>query len=202
MPVIKEIHQDDNHIAIWQIDESESFLLGELEHEVDLPVNKYRRLERLSVLNLLKQLGYGEKYSYETDGRPYLPTHDSHISISHAGNKVVVATNAIRPVGVDIEHVQRNYKKIVSKYLTDREMCHSTSYSQNELSLIWCIKESVYKLPWGVSKCFCTEIEVLVETEMLYRGWCTVKVKHEGDWKYLKAFFEYIDDFCLTWINL
>lgn len=202
MPIVKEIHIDDNHIAIWQIDESEQVLMSELEHSVELPVNPRRRLERLAVLNLLKQLGYGEKYLYQPDGRPYLPTNNSHISISHAGNKVVVATNPQVGVGVDIEQLERNYKRVAPKYMSQREICHITSYGSKEMSLIWCIKEAVYKLPWGVSKCFATEIEVLVEVEMLHRGWCTVKVKHNGDWKYLKANFEYIDDYCLAWINL
>lgn len=202
MPIVKEIHSDDNHIAIWQIDESEQVLMSELEHSVELPVNPRRRLERLAVLNLLKQLGYGEKYHYQPDGRPYLPSNNSHISISHAGNKVVVATNPQRGVGVDIEQLERNYKRIAPKYMSQREICHITSYGSNEMSLIWCIKEAVYKLPWGVSKCFTTEVEVLVEVEMLHRGWCTVKVKHDGDWNYLRANFEYIDDYCLAWINL
>ncbi|KAB2870831.1 MAG: 4'-phosphopantetheinyl transferase superfamily protein [Bacteroidales bacterium] len=202
MPIFKEIHTDNNHISIWQIDEPESVLLSELEPTVELPVNPSRRLERLAVLNLLKQLGYGEQYFYNANGSPYLATSNSHISISHAGNKVVLASNSIQPIGVDIENVNRNYKRVAPRYMSQREICHVTSYGQNEMSLIWCVKEAIYKLPWGVSKCFSTEMEVLVESEMLHRGWCTVKVKHQGEWRYMKAFFEYIDDYCLAWINL
>lgn len=202
MPILKEIHSDDNHIAIWQIEESELVLISELNENVDLPLNARRRLEKLAVLNLLKHLGFGEKYHYQTDGRPYIPTNNSHISISHAGNKVVVAINPVLPIGVDIEQTQRNFKRVAPKYLSQREICHVTSFGSQELALIWCAKEAIYKLPWGVPKIFSTEMEVLVEVEMMDRGWCTAKVKHEGEWKYLKVFFEYIDDYCLAWINL
>lgn len=202
MPIFKEIHNDDNHIAIWQIDESEDVLLREFGLLVDLPVNPRRRLERLAVLNLIKQLGLGDRYHYQSDGRPYLPTNDSHISISHAGNKVVVAINPNKPIGVDIEQTDRNYKRVAPKYMSQREICHVTNYGAKELSLIWCVKEAVYKLPWGVSKCFSTEIDVLVEVDMLHRGWCTVKVKHNGEWNYMRANFEYLDNYCLVWINL
>lgn len=201
MPILKEIQSEDNHIAIWQINESEDTLLSELGVNVELPQNHHRRLERLATLNLLKRLGYGETYSYEFDGRPYLPNSNLHLSISHAGDKVVVATNPTRPIGVDIEQTQRNYRKIAPKYMSERELLGIDAYQPDVLSLIWCVKEAVYKLPWGVSKCFNTEIEVMIDVEQLNQGWCNVRVKHDGAWICLKFFYEFIDSYCLVWVN-
>lgn len=202
MPILKEVHSNDNHLVIWHIVESEEQLLAELSQPVNLPASPAKRLERLAALVLLKRIGYGEKYCYHPDGRPYLPDNSDFISISHAGNKVVIAINSMRPVGVDIEHTARNYRRIASKFLNQREMNYSLSSGPTEMALFWTFKEAVYKLPWGVSKKISEDIDVLMDGATTPGGWCNIRVKHNGEWVYLNGYFEYFDDFCLAWVNL
>lgn len=202
MPIIKDIHDSDSRLVIWQIDESEEELHGGVKYVGNLPTNQSRRLEKLAVLNLLNQLDYGYEYYYSAEGRPYLKTEKPDISISHAGNKVVLAASLNKAIGVDIEQTGRNYGRVASRYMTQREISRLGTYGKNEMAFIWCVKEAVYKLPWGESKNFGVDIEVFVDTLLSPKGWSDVKVLHNDVWLNLRASYEYIDDYCLVWVNL
>lgn len=75
-------------------------------------------------------------------GRPSLPGHPLAVSISHSGDRVLVALSAGAPVGVDVEQLSRvNPEELVRHVLGDGE--HAPT--RPEFFCYWTRKEAVVK---------------------------------------------------------
>ena len=101
----------------------------------------------LSVRMLLKAFGYSDfDLFYDDNGKPHLKD-GNYISITHSYTFSAVVVSS-KPVGIDIEKQREKITKIASKFI-DFEACflreNSEDYIQ-KLTLVWCIKESLYKL--------------------------------------------------------
>nr|WP_314698114.1 4'-phosphopantetheinyl transferase superfamily protein [uncultured Prevotella sp.] len=106
-----------------------------------LEIEKGRQAEKEGVSCLLKEmLGYEPLIQHNTDGKPFLK--DYNISISHTIGYVVVILSREYQVGIDIEYVSERVNRITSRFLRDDELFHNT----RDLLLIWCAKETAYKL--------------------------------------------------------
>jgi len=202
MPLIEPIVQGDISIALWQITESEDDLLRTTKYSANLPKNAERRKERLATVALLQSLGLPSTYQYDTAGRPYYPADDIFISITHTTGVVAVAYSSIQPVGVDIELINRDYRRVSAKYLTSTEALQANHYTGEHYALIWCAKEAIYKLPWGKGLVFSSDIEVKMETDSLPHSWVEAKVSDLNTSVTLKVFFTFIKQYCLAWVGM
>ena len=202
MPLIEPIVQGDISIALWQITESEDVLLRTTKYSANLPKNAERRKERLATVALLQSLGLPSTYQYDAAGRPYYPADDIFISITHTTGVVAVAYSSIQPVGVDIELINRNFRRVSAKYLTPAEALQANHYTGEHYALIWCAKEAIYKLPWGRELVFSSDIEVKMETSCLPQSWVEVKVSDLNTRVALKVFFTFINQYCLAWVGM
>ncbi len=196
MPIVKDICSNGIRVAAWRIDESEAELMAVVDCAMVLPRNARGRIQRLAVLNLLAQMGFPAGYQSRPNGAPYFTDRHDSLSISHAEKMVAVAVSDSVAVGVDVECVNRDYRRVAAKFLSQHEMEWVDMENRNDLALIWCVKEAVYKLPWGCSKCFSTDIEV----SMMTNG-CEARVMHLGEWLGIPVSFTYIDDYCLAWVT-
>jgi len=140
-------------MAIWQLTESSEDLRSFAESEnldIDLLheiTNEKRKAEKLATRILLSQMiGSNFRISYTNAGKPLL-NHASyhHLSISHSRDYVAVIVHQHRAVGLDIEHIERNYNAIEKKYLSEAEL---KQVNRNSLlqCLYWCAKEAVFKV--------------------------------------------------------
>jgi 4'-phosphopantetheinyl transferase EntD len=101
----------------------------------------------LSVRHLLATFGYSDTdLFYDSAGKPHLKD-GKHISISHSFIFSAVAISD-QPIGVDVEK-QREKIGIIAhkfvKYENDYLNKEAINYI-NKLTVIWCVKESLYKL--------------------------------------------------------
>ncbi|ALJ05794.1 4-phosphopantetheinyl transferase [Pseudalgibacter alginicilyticus] len=154
MPLYKTITPNSQTtVKIWKITES----YNELFQSVNL---KPKSLERvlnmksemhqrgfLSVRMLLAEFGYNDvDLHYDKNGKPYLKD-GKQISITHSFNfSAVIISDSI--VGVDIEK-QRDKINIIAHKFVDYEFDYLIENDTNyikKLTVIWCIKESLYKL--------------------------------------------------------
>ncbi|WP_299114696.1 4'-phosphopantetheinyl transferase family protein [uncultured Winogradskyella sp.] len=154
MPLYKSISvNSQTTVKIWKIEESYDDLLRPL----DLKPNSLERVlgmkselhQRgfLSVRHLLRRFGYTDQdLFYDDNGKPHL-RDGKHISITHSFtfSGVIVSD---KEVGIDIE-MQRHKISIIAKKFVDYEFNYLTINAEDyirKLTVIWGVKESLYKL--------------------------------------------------------
>ncbi len=154
MPLYKTLNPNSQTtVKIWKITES----FDDLMQPITLRTESLERVSNmkselhqrgfLSVRHLLAEFGYtDEDLFYDDNGKPHLKD-GKHISITHSFtfSGVVVSDN---PVGIDIEK-QRNKIAIIAKKFVDYEfdyLSETDSEYIKKLTIIWCVKESLYKL--------------------------------------------------------
>lgn len=106
--------------------------------------NDRRRREHLAWRRVVRnELGRGVVIDYNEVGAPVVDTPNTYISVAHGGDSVAVAI-ADEPVGVDIESLDRNYERIMSRYMSPAE--EALSKMEEWPAVVWTAKEAIYKL--------------------------------------------------------
>jgi len=140
-------------VKIWKIEESYTDLIAPLDlkpQSLERVLGMKSELHQrgfLSVRHLLREFGYTDQdLYYDANGKPHLKD-GKHISITHSFtfSGVIVSDNE---VGIDIEK-QRDKIGIIAHKFVDYEFNFldktATDYIR-KLTVIWGIKESLYKL--------------------------------------------------------
>lgn len=155
MPLYKTIAVNSNtQILVWKITES----LAQLSLEVQLnPTNTIRfnamkselhQRAFLSVRKLLQEKGYTDfDLEYDQFGKPHLKD-GNHISISHSHEFSTVSISN-QKVGIDIELQREKIIKIADKFhRTEFDFLDQTKQHDyiQKLTVIWGIKESIFKI--------------------------------------------------------
>ncbi|MBR9845079.1 MAG: 4'-phosphopantetheinyl transferase superfamily protein [Algicola sp.] len=154
MPLYKTITPNSQTtVKIWKITESYDDLIRPL----DLKANSLERVlgmkselhQRgfLSVRHLLRDFGYTDQDLYYDDkGKPHLKD-GKYISITHSFTFSGVIISEYE-VGIDIE-MQRDKIAVIAKKFVDYEFQYVSETDEDyikKLTVIWGIKESLYKL--------------------------------------------------------
>lgn len=154
MPLYKSISvNSQTTVKIWKIEESYDDLMQPLDlkpESLERVSNMKSELHQrgfLSVRHLLRAFGYSDQdLFYDGNGKPHLKD-GKYISITHSFtfSGVIVSDN---PVGIDIEMQRDKIAKIAKKFV-DYEFDYLETGSEDyvrKLTIIWGIKESLYKL--------------------------------------------------------
>jgi len=154
MPLYKTITPNSQTtVKIWNITESFEELMEPLtlkpesSNRVLGMKSELHQRGFLSVRHLLHSFGYTDQdLFYDEYGKPHLKD-GKHISISHSFtfSGVVISDSEI---GIDIEKRREKIGIIAHKFL-GYELEYLTEEDENyirKLTVIWCIKESLYKL--------------------------------------------------------
>lgn len=114
------------------------------EMEASVPKLEKRKKERLGRMLLIEQMGFSEKISFSSTGKPI--AESSHISFSHSGDLVAFVL-AARPVGIDVQSPNPKLIKIKDKF------CHPGDFNNSRqvddldyLTWLWTLKEAVFKI--------------------------------------------------------
>lgn len=154
MPLFKTLTPNSQTIVkIWNITESYHDLLQpltlkpeSLERVLGMKSELHQR-GFLSVRHLLRSFGYSDlDLFYDANGKPHLKD-GKHISITHSFtfSGVIISDHE---VGIDIEK-QREKIAIIAHKFVDYEFNYLNKTSSNyikKLTVIWGVKESLYKL--------------------------------------------------------
>src|SRR4051812_44751085 len=140
---------EDTRMAIWKIEEEESFFLPHvpLQREITHP---HKRLQHLAGRYLLRYLfpGFPTSLIRIADTRkPFLENEAYHFSISHCGLFAAVMVSTQNRVGVDVELTSEKIERIQHKFLSPLEQAivrEQRSVSHG-LTLAWSCKEAVFK---------------------------------------------------------
>jgi len=154
MPLYKTITPNSQTIVkIWKIDESYDDLIAPLSLKKEtltrvlgMKSDMHQR-GLLSVRHLLLEFGYKDAdLIYDENGKPHLKD-GKEISITHSFNFSAVIISDFK-VGIDIEK-QRNKIVIIAHKFSDYELDYLNKNDSDyikKLTVIWCVKESLYKL--------------------------------------------------------
>ena len=154
MPLYKSIKPNAaTSVKIWHITEAYQELMAPLDLKpvslarVNSMKSEIHQRGFLSVRHLLRAFNYTDQdLYYDERGKPFLKD-GKHISISHSFSfsGVIISDH---PVGIDIE-MQRPKIGIIAKKFIDYEWAYLKPEQEdyiNKLTIIWAIKESLYKL--------------------------------------------------------
>jgi 4'-phosphopantetheinyl transferase len=139
-------------LGIWELTENCNELLANFEFTdeekkaFEKISNEKRKCEFLAVRIMLQELMQKKKVLvYDSEGKPLLEDN-THISIAHSSELVVVLISEIR-AGIDVENVNRSTEKIASRFLSEKELQHIESTSNQAYARIiyWCAKEALFK---------------------------------------------------------
>ncbi len=154
MPLYKTLNPNSQTtVKIWKIDESYEELLAPLNlrsesiERVNGMKSELHQRGFLSVRHLLRDFGYTDQdLYYDSLGKPHL-RDGKHISITHSFtfSGVIISD---QPVGIDIE-MQRNKIGVIAKKFVAYEFNYLNETTEDyirKLTVIWGVKESLYKL--------------------------------------------------------
>ena len=153
MPLYKTIIPNPQTIVkIWKITEGYNELIKNLSLKKSSlsRVSGMKHVQHqcgfLSVRQLLKTFGYTDQdLFYDENGKPHLKD-GKYISITHSFNfsGVIISDNH---VGIDIEKQRNKITLIANKFIGyEHEYLKETDSNYvKKLTVIWCIKEALYK---------------------------------------------------------
>jgi phosphopantetheinyl transferase len=141
-------------IAVWKITEGEKELLKMLpsleKTEKDF-LNKIsfipRKLEWLASRVLIYQLtGLYPATRYNNNGQPFLNNGRENLSISHTKGYAAISLSIQYVPGIDLEYPSPRIEKVSERFLNTKEKMFITKQEkENQLAIIWCTKEAIYK---------------------------------------------------------
>jgi 4'-phosphopantetheinyl transferase EntD len=151
----------DTRLAIWHIEEPESFFLEKvpLKKDVSHPFKRRQHLAGRYLLSYLFPDFPVEDIRIADTRQPFLASQRYHFSISHCGNYAAAVVSQSSRVGVDIEQISPRIERVGHKFLDDDEAhFFNDDYArfleqwglrgrvfQEFLTLIWSAKEAVFK---------------------------------------------------------
>jgi phosphopantetheinyl transferase len=140
MPLILKKEENNIFISVWKITESldELTVLYPNIKSYILKTEK-RKKEFICSRVLLNLYSKNLKISYSKFGNPVL-NNNQFISISHCSNLVCIAISK-ENIGIDLEEISDKTIRLQSKFVND----HHSELNKEKTTLIWCIKESVFK---------------------------------------------------------
>ena len=128
-------------IAVWKITESLNEINTYFQNQT---IKKFksekRQLEFLCTKLLIQKINRNLKITYNTNGAPEL-NNNQFISISHT-KKLIAIIISDKKSGIDIELISNKALKVKSKFLSEND---KLELNQEESTLAWCAKESIYK---------------------------------------------------------
>ena len=141
MPIINKIESKNITILVWEITES-------LEELLDLYGNinttnytsEKRKKEHLISRIMVNKLCENGTIIYNEFGAPELD-NAKHLSISHS-NELVTIIISNKKTGLDIEKISEKALRTASKFVAEKNLI---KLNKEKATLIWCIKEAVYK---------------------------------------------------------
>jgi phosphopantetheinyl transferase len=142
---------DTTKLAIWKIEEPESFFLSEVPLQGNI-THSHKRLQHLAGRYLLKILFPGfphHEIEIANTRKPFLRNEQYHFSISHCSDYAAAIVSTQCRVGIDVEVITPRIKNIKHKFLHPEEMRFVNSRPPDEqetyLTVMWSAKEAMFK---------------------------------------------------------
>jgi phosphopantetheinyl transferase len=138
---------EDTRLGVWKIEESADFFLSLVPVHRGI-THPHKHLQHLAGRYLLRHLFPEfpmEMIRVADTRKPFLPDESFHFSISHCGDWAAALVSRVNRVGIDVEEVTPRIRRIMPKFLhtSERELIQSNI--ESTATLMWSVKESVFK---------------------------------------------------------
>jgi len=142
---------ENTRLAIWEIAEGHDFFLEKVSLRYPV-VHLQKQLQHLAAGYLLPYLYPDFPYQevvYPEQGRPFVSGDRYFFSLTHSGNMAAAMVSASGAVGIDLEKITDRVHRIRHKFLSDVEwewvQGQGEEMQRELLTLLWTVKEAVYK---------------------------------------------------------
>ena len=141
MPIVNKIENEKVTILVWKITETlEKIIVLAGGVNTSNYTSEKRKKEHLVSRLLVNEIYPTKKIIYNEFGAPELD-NGKHISISHS-KKLVAVIFSEKKTGLDIEQISEKSLRIASKFVSARNLI---KLNKEKATLIWCLKEAIYK---------------------------------------------------------
>ena len=190
MPLVLKKEENNITLYIWKIQESIEELKAKYP-KIDSPKfsSNQRTLECFTARVLINIYSTNCKIYYDSNGAP-TTNLNKNISISHCDEHVCIAISK-NNIGVDIEKISEKALKLKDKFINKNQ----SNLTQKKATLIWTIKESVFKFHKKGNVNFKKDI-VLDDFKEKNEGDLAIKFKRQK----LNAYFFMIDNKYITYV--
>jgi len=192
MPIIRTIRPNDNTVVgIWKITES----IDDLSSQVALSSKSkellksrkasIHKLQFLSIRAILLELGYSDQDLSYINNSPIL-NNGKKISISHSNLFSCVIISDFK-VGIDVQEFNNKINTIAKKFI-GYETLYVKDNDTQIMSIIWNIKESIYKIAEIIGLDYKNHLLVIpfnINDDFTY-SWLIYKKRKE---RYISYFF-------------
>jgi len=141
MPITHKIEKEEVSILVWKITET---LEGLLDLYGNINTSNYtsekRKKEHLISRLMVNKICKNGAIIYNEFGAPELD-NAKHLSISHS-NELVTIIISNKKTGLDIEKISEKALRTASKFVAEKNLI---KLNKEKATLIWCIKEAIYK---------------------------------------------------------
>jgi 4'-phosphopantetheinyl transferase len=139
MNYLKKIKTRTGHIWLMNAVDND-ILRGKFKNKIEF--------ERYVVGLIVKDVIGNYSISHLKNGAPILNGDEgSYISISHSKNYFAVYYSKREPVGIDVEIIQKSLFEGAHYFLNEIELCQD--WTNDELHIIWGVKEAFFKMKQG-----------------------------------------------------
>ena len=194
-------------LAIWKIEESESFFSATvpLHREITHP---HKRLQHLAGRYLLRYLYPAfpyEKILIAETKKPFLSDDEFHFSISHCSDYAAAIVSTKERVGIDIETHNDKASLLKTKFLSEseRSSIDKLSHFKNKeiiYTLTWCMKETMFKWFVGSGIDFKKMLGIDIENIAGTEGKVNSKIILSEEINLLIQ-YKILKEFCLSYSN-
>jgi 4'-phosphopantetheinyl transferase len=104
-----------------------------------------RKQEFIGVRQIRNKLCPKESIINEPNGKPKFLSSPLHVSVSHSKKSICLGIGK-NPIGIDLEVINPRILRVKDKFVNQAEIDFYPIESLEDLTILWTIKESVYKL--------------------------------------------------------
>lgn len=200
MPLYELLEKQDCKLAVWRIEEDESWFDAHFfTPEIS---NENKRLQWYATRHLVNQLaGTQVEVLKDEFGKPFIADNSVCLSITHTALFAGAIVSDKHEVGIDLEMITPKVERIAPKFLKPEELDAIQPEEKIEkLILYWSAKEALYKLHGRRRLEFKTQL-LIDPFEMQQSGELRAAVKapdmHETG---LRVHYEFFQDHVLTYV--
>ena len=141
MPITHKIERERATILVWEITETlEGLIMLSGNINTSNHTSEKRKKEHLTSRLIVNEICPTKTIIYNEVGAPELD-NGKHISISHSKELIAVIISD-KKTGLDIEEISEKSLRLASKFVSEKNLI---KLNKEKGTLIWCIKEAIYK---------------------------------------------------------